>query len=178
MQASARLTLSLVAFGLIAPSCMFDSYSAKATERLTVKYVPATAIEVTSRNGRIEIIGGQRGEDIVVEASIVAGGRSQEEADDRLDGVKIHCRRDEQDRLIVKAEFPGERRNRDGVSYVIELPDADGAKLSTSNGSIKVPVRRDRRCSRRYQPHGLKRASCARPAPAWEVRQPRAALDG
>ncbi len=133
-----RLGLALLILPGITTSCILNRYTSKITETIPVQYVPAAPIHVTTRNGSIEIVGGSEGEDIVVRATITASGSSQGEADDRLDRIKIRCERDRNDRLVIRADFDGKPRGRDGVSYVIEVPDADGAHLRTSNGSVKV----------------------------------------
>jgi Toastrack DUF4097 len=133
-----RLALALAALPAVTASCNLNRFKARATETIPVQYVPATPIHVTTRNGSIEILGGAEGKDIIIKATITATGKSQQEADDRLDRVKVYADRDSKDRLIVRADFGDTPRGSDGVSYVITVPDADGARLRTSNGSVKV----------------------------------------
>jgi DUF4097 and DUF4098 domain-containing protein YvlB len=133
-----RLAPALLVVLATATSCITNRYTATTTETIPVKHISATPIHVTTRNGTIEIVGGAEGPDIVIRATIKMCGMNQAEADDRLDHVTIQCDRDDQERLIVRAVFADKRRSRDGVSYLIRVPDADGAVLLTSNGSVKV----------------------------------------
>lgn len=133
-----RVALALIALPAITASCNLYRFKARATETIPVAYVPATPIRVTTRNGSIQIVGGAAGKDIVIKATITATGKTQAQADARLDRVKILCDRDGDDRLIVRADFGDKPHGSDGVSYLITVPDADGAHLRTSNGSVKV----------------------------------------
>lgn len=133
------LMLSLAGALVLSPSCISNRYKARATERISVSYEPAGGIDVSTRNGSIDILGSGAGDEIQIEAKIVATGSSQEEADERLSQVKIRCDRDpNSSRLILRASFGDKPRGSDGVSYTVRLPDADGARLSTSNGRIRV----------------------------------------
>ncbi|MAE75472.1 MAG: hypothetical protein CMJ85_01230 [Planctomycetes bacterium] len=133
------LARALAVFMLLAGSCVFtDPHTATRHQTWRLGQVNDASVEVRSRNGSIKVLGEPSRQDVEVEAKLVAGGRSQEEADARQDEVEVHCARESDDRLLVYAVFPEKRRGRDGASFVIRLPSANGARLNTSNGSITV----------------------------------------
>lgn len=129
---------ALFAALLVASSCTWNRFKAQATESIPMAYVPAAPIDVQTRNGSIEVIGGHQAKEIQIEATITASGASQSEANSRLEEIKIRCTRDKSEKLLIRVEYPDTPRGSDGVSFVIRTPDADGAILRSSNGSLKV----------------------------------------
>ena len=134
---SQRQPLAIVTLLALLPACgLFSQYTAKILKTIKVPHVAGFAIDVQSRNGSIQVLGGSAGEEVEVLATIVAGGQTQAEAEDRLQQIVVRCTRDAENRLVIRAEYPDQPRSRDGVSYVVRIPTVDGARLHTSNGSV------------------------------------------
>ena len=127
--------LAAAVLSLLATSCTFQA-RAHAERVLEVDHVEGSALRVTSRNGSIEVRAGAPGPKVRIEARITATATTMTEARKRLDAVVVSCDRDADRALVVEARFPDEPRGGDGVSYVIEVPDATNAVLKTSNGRI------------------------------------------
>ncbi len=92
---------------------------------------------VDTRNGRIDVVAESR-DDVSIECTLVCGGHSQSEADERLAAATLSSEVDANGRLVVKPVFPGGPRNGDAASIWIRLPGAgvDGGDLKTSNGPV------------------------------------------
>lgn len=73
-----------------------------------------------------------------IEARITARGKTQQEADERLEQVRLHIARDADQRLVIEPLFPEPRKSGEGASIVIKVPDAVGVVVDTSNGSLYV----------------------------------------
>lgn len=106
------------------------------TREIVIPHVPDASIAVSSANGKIEIRKTDR-EDVKITA-LVRG-----EDEDRIDEIDIVVERAPEERgsgLSIKSVFGEESRLRrhDSVSYVIEIPDANGVTARTSNGSISI----------------------------------------
>ena len=76
----APLALCLATLAL--SSC--TGFRASTTRVETAKHVADSAVEITSRNGRIQLIASPSASEVTVHATLVAGGNTQIEADERL----------------------------------------------------------------------------------------------
>ncbi len=104
----------------------------RGTKSLAVPHQPGTAIEVATDNGSIEICQTDR-TDVEIHADFRA--TTQE----RLDAASIQAQRTEDGTLRITIDWPdGRRRNAEGCSFEIAVPDAVGVELSSSNGSLTV----------------------------------------
>lgn len=92
---------------------------------------------VDTRNGRIDVVAESR-DDVSIECTLVCGGRTQSDAEQRLAMATLLAEVDAEGRLVVKPVFPGGPRSGDGASIWIRVPTVgpDGADLKTSNGPI------------------------------------------
>lgn len=89
------------------------------------------SLEVLTRNGSVEVLGWEKD---VVEISGSKYARSQE----TLDRIEVDVNATEE-RVIVKAVFPGPARDGAGARFVIRAPSSARLTLvDTSNGSIRV----------------------------------------
>ena len=111
---------------------------AKTTVTQTVEHVPGSAIMIKSRNGRIEVVADPQRSDIAIEARFTCRGETQAEAQERLALTSLSVTRGQDQTLIITPVFPDEPRNGDGASISVRLPDASGATLNTSNGSVRA----------------------------------------
>lgn len=106
---------------------------ARVSEDFSYTYPLAEAgeIEVTSRNGTVEVLGWEQ-DRIEINGSKYAN--SQEE----LDAISINIEASE-NRLQAKAVFRGSSRGGKGARFVIRAPSSARVRLiDTSNGSIRV----------------------------------------
>ena len=102
------------------------------TITLTVPHVPDSALKVESQNGSISVTAGDR-DDVEVVAKLRM--RSLE----RLDATRITTSRDDSDRLAITVVWPeGGRKNNEGCSFTITLPNATGVTVKTTNGRIRI----------------------------------------
>ncbi len=101
------------------------------TVSLAIAHVPNQGIKVTTANGSIDV-GQQSRSDVELTAEIRAT------TPERLEQVTIQADRDEQGTLVVKTNWPDKRKSREGCSFTIALPDAQGVDLQSSNGSLTV----------------------------------------
>ncbi len=133
--------LSYTAFVLLVmlplAACSFSNgYRSQMTMNLTSDHVVGSAVEVRSRNGRIEVVAVPNRTDVAITAKIYARGATMAEAEERLAASTVLISRTSDGTLLVEPKFPEPVRGGDGASILIELPDANGATLRTSNGSV------------------------------------------
>ena len=119
-------------------ACSFSNswHRSQMTVNLTSEHVAGSAVDVRSRNGRIEVVAVPNRTDVAITATIYARGDSMAEAEQRLAASTLLVRRRDDGTLLIEPKFPDPVRGGDGASILIELPDANGATLRTSNGSV------------------------------------------
>ncbi len=133
--------LSYTAFVLLVivplAACSFSNgHRSQMTLNLTSDHVAGSAVEVRSRNGRIEVVAVPNRTDVAITAKIYTRGATMAEAEERLAASTVLISRTSDGTLLVEPKFPEPVRGGDGASILIELPDANGATLRTSNGSV------------------------------------------
>ena len=106
------------------------------TVHLNEDHVPGSAVEVRTKNGRIEVVAVPQRTDVSIEAEIFARGDTIDEAEERLAAITIEVTRRSDGTLVIEPNFPKPGRSGDGASIVVELPDASEVALKTSNGSV------------------------------------------
>ncbi|MHC4273549.1 MAG: DUF4097 family beta strand repeat-containing protein [Planctomycetota bacterium] len=120
-------------------ACSFRNgmdFKADTDLSVTAEHVSGSALYVDTKNGRIEVVAEPQRTDVSIEARLRCRGYTQEDADERLAATELSVSRDADQRLVIKPVFPGSRRGGDGASIVVRIPDAHGAHLDTSNGSV------------------------------------------
>ena len=130
----ARVMTMAVLAGALMPlaGCMNLTAGYEAKHTVTTQY-QAGGIDVLTKNGSIEVITGHGATQVEVEATVHA--TSQERADKIIASVT----RNESGLLVVRVNWPdGKPGMTEGASLVIHLPQADGAKCETDNGSITI----------------------------------------
>lgn len=122
--------------------CYWNSgsrFRADTTVTEHMEHVPGSALVVKTQNGHIEIVAAPEQGDVSIEAVIRCTGETQQEADERLAATTLSVTREADQALVVAPVFPAAHNGGgDGASIVIRLPDANGAELDTSNGSVTV----------------------------------------
>lgn len=102
------------------------------TVSMTVAHVADSAVQATSKNGSLSVKAAER-DDVEITAKLRM--RSLE----RLDATEIKVERDDSDRLVLEVVWPeGTRKNNEGCSFTITVPDANGVELETGNGRIEI----------------------------------------
>lgn len=99
---------------------------------LSVPHVASKPITIESANGSVSL-NKIPGDKVQVEATVRAY------SPDRLQATKIIIKRDPVGALALKVEWPNNRRvNSEGCDFNVGIPDTDGIKIVTSNGSIQL----------------------------------------
>ncbi len=111
-------------------------YRARTTFSTQVDHVVGAGLTVKTRNGGVEVVASPDATEVSVTARLTCGGDTQEEADARLAAATVSVTRAADRRLLIEPVFPGGPQRGDGASIVVELPDATGVHLDTSNGSV------------------------------------------
>ncbi|MEO1497786.1 MAG: DUF4097 family beta strand repeat-containing protein [Planctomycetota bacterium] len=135
MRTAGRLPGILAVVLALAGGCSFPLFD-RASERLgrtrAVEHVPGAGVRVELENGSILVEAEDR-EDVEIVASL------QSHSIERLRATAVTSERDEAGTLLVEVRWPGQGRQSHERCHVrIALPDADGVKLTTRNGSVNV----------------------------------------
>lgn len=115
---------------------LFHMNRASLKKSFTVLHVPESSLSVSSRNGSIDVIADPDLDVVVIDATFTCGGSTMFEAEERVSNATLIIERNTSRTLTIRPEFPGGRRNGDAARIVVHLPDADGVKISTSNGRV------------------------------------------
>lgn len=128
-----RVTLSACALAAAsALSACVGSPRFTDERSLTVDHRPASPLVAESANGSVIVLAQPCGS-----AEITATLRSDDR--DRLNLARLSAERDADGTLRVSVVWPdGERRSKEGASFRITLPDAEGVRVRTSNGSVRI----------------------------------------
>ncbi len=113
--------------------------SVKETRVMTVPAVAGKPISVKSKNGGVSIKATERA-DVQITAKLQAKDQA------RLATVKVSAERQSDGTLVVKPVWPEgddpsfwkKMMQGDGCSFEIEVPDAVGVSIDTSNGGINI----------------------------------------
>ncbi len=118
-------------------ACSFSNWHrSQMTMNLNSDHVAGSAVEVRTRNGRIEVVATPNRTDVAIEAKLYARGNTMAEAEQRLAQTTLQVSRTADGTLLVEPKFPEPVRGGDGANIYIEVPDAHNATLHTSNGSV------------------------------------------
>lgn len=110
----------------------FDAGSSKETRTILLDHVSGKAVSVKSANGSVTI---KKSAD----SNVTITARVRAQSDARLKSTEILTTRGDNGTLDIRVKWPDERRkNNEGVSFEIALPDANGITVETSNGSIAL----------------------------------------
>jgi len=127
---------AVVTVSLLQGCVLFDMHRASEDRRLTVTHVEGSGLQVTSRNGSIEVVADDSVDEVIVDVHLTCGGSSAAQAKERLQAAIVVIERDTSRMLTIRPEFPGGPQNNDGANITVRLPGAVGASLSTSNGRV------------------------------------------
>lgn len=118
----------------VLPACSIfvgsESEKVRETRHSSVNHVSGAGLRVKNSNGSIRAVQAHRA-DVGIVARLCC--RTQE----RLDATRIVAER-EGDLLSVYVEWAdGRRRNGEGCSFEVQLPEAVGVELRSSNGALE-----------------------------------------
>lgn len=121
----------VAAIGVLA-GCGITQPLFEGDQTVQVEHVPGSTVEARTINGSVEIETVAR-DDVRIDAHIRA--RTAE----RLDAVLVLAERTPDGTLSIHAQWPdGRRLNNEGCRFTIQLPDAAGVTVHTSNGRITI----------------------------------------
>ncbi|MDP6986479.1 MAG: hypothetical protein QGG74_00410 [Phycisphaerales bacterium] len=126
----------LLAVGLI--GCDFGpKFTAKAT-RTTTKDSTTAKIDAKTTTGSIDVSGGSTRTNTTIIAELTCGGKTQQEADERLAKSTLDATTEPDGTILIRVSFPAPRQNGDSVAVQATVPNLTGAMLRTNTGSISV----------------------------------------
>lgn len=133
--------LALVSTAMMLAGCGGSTIRASGERTLVADWRDGAALDVRSRNGGLAVERTGQDASVLIEAEITCGGRTMDEADDRLAEATITAEWADAGRLLVEPSFPGGRRNGDAASMTITIPAGAAmseVRLRSSNGSLRL----------------------------------------
>ncbi len=122
---------------LTSGGCATDSFSAKRSVVRAVAHVEDSFLEVSSRNGAVDVSVDPTLAEVEIVAEFRASGATQEEADARLMTMVIQIER-VNGRLLILPKVDGNWHPNDGCNFTIRLPQTDGVSVNTRNGRVTL----------------------------------------
>jgi len=102
------------------------------TRTSNAPHVEGETIQVVAVNGSVAVSQSDR-DDVQIVARLKAVSA------ERLEAAKVVAERDDSGALSMSVDWPqGKRRNREGCSFEVLIPDAKGVTLRSSNGKIDL----------------------------------------
>jgi DUF4097 and DUF4098 domain-containing protein YvlB len=133
LKSAVALWLPVTLIALTSCSIHVNSARFKETRTVNVAHVAGSAVQVLADNGGIEIGTGDR-QDVEIVADLRATTA------ERLAETRVVAERDTSSgRLNIQVQWPeGRKRNNEGCSFKITVPEANGVEARTSNGGVHV----------------------------------------
>jgi DUF4097 and DUF4098 domain-containing protein YvlB len=119
---------------LVAGGCGYNGWEEPHydTRTMLVPHVSGSALSLATSNGSIEALATDRA-DVSIEVVLKSPDL------ERLDLAQVHANRMGDGSLSIWVEWPGEKRkNNEGASISVNLPDAPDIRARSSNGSITI----------------------------------------
>lgn len=126
----------ILGFLVLLQGCSSHFKSKPISVSQTIEYVADAPLVVKTRNGRVEISADPSMTGISIEAKIACGGKSQEEADERIALASVVAIRNPDQTLLITPDFPGGYQNGDRASIFITVPSSSSVEIYTSNGRV------------------------------------------
>lgn len=123
----------------VSSSCTIADYEARRTVERQEAAAGIGAIDCTSHNGSIEIVGVPDAAGISIRAELLARGQSPEEADAHVRQLDLAIER-KGDRLVVTGVKPAGMPGYASPSFAfaLQVPQALAVALTTHNGDVRV----------------------------------------
>jgi len=113
-----------------------SAIKASQTQTVVASHVDHAPLLVDNRNGAVSVTADAAATSVHVTAEITCTGLTFAEAQERLGATILSVERAADQTLVVKPVFAGGARGNDSASITITIPNARGAMITTSNGSI------------------------------------------
>lgn len=113
------------------------SFATGKVER-SVDLAADASLVITDVNADFEIVAEPEREDVFIHGTLIAGGKSQEQADQRLEESRLLVERDTYGGVHITTEFPKPRTGYDAAKIVVHVPAVSQIKVTVVNGKIKV----------------------------------------
>lgn len=132
---SRLLLVGVMAWAIVLGGCTVTPGMAPLLEREVgqeLAWQPGSAVHVQTGNGGIEVVRGEPGSATArIEATLFS------ESQERLDAATLSARFTDEGAFDVRVEWPdGRAESREGARMLVIVPDADGLRLTTTNGVI------------------------------------------
>lgn len=130
--ATLGVLVGLVAGVTQVAACQLSSSRIEEERTSSIAHVSRAAIDVKTENGAIKI-------HTAPQAVVTIKAKVWAESKERVDATRVFAERRDDNTLVVYVEWAeGKRRGSEGCEFDITLPDATGAKATTSNGAIEL----------------------------------------
>ena len=98
-------------------ACSFSNWHrSQMTMNLNSDHVDGSAVEVRTRNGRIEVVAVPSRTDVAIQAKLYARGDTMAQAEERLAATTLQVSRTDDGTLLIEPKFPEPGRGGDGAS--------------------------------------------------------------
>ncbi len=122
----------ILAGGFMLAGCGVMGQKYHHTKSMMIDHIAGAALSIESQNGSITAIAHERSN-----VSVIVDLYGHDEG--RLEEASVHWERGADQTLSLWVQWPGDRRRSgEGASWDVELPDATGAQIKSSNGSITI----------------------------------------
>tara|TARA_R110002072_G_scaffold42064_12_gene118155 strand:+ start:107093 stop:108037 length:945 start_codon:yes stop_codon:yes gene_type:complete len=101
------------------------------TSTQSIQHIAGSALSVETGNGSVSVEAADRA-DVGIEVDLYGHDQA------RLQLAIVHAQRTDDGSLSIWVEWPGERRNGEGASIEIDIPEVDGLDVASSNGAITI----------------------------------------
>jgi len=131
--------IAVLGTAFLQTGCSFYSgHTAKAQLQQTAEHIVDSALMIDTRNGKVDVAADGVLTQVEIDATLVCGGDTQQEADQRIKSANFSVERDTNRTLVIKPSFPQPGHPSDGASFIVRLPGARNVTIKSSNGSVKV----------------------------------------
>ena len=131
--------IAVLGTAFLQTGCSFYSgHTAKAQLQQTAEHIVDSALMIDTRNGKVDVASDAVLTQVEIDATLVCGGDTQQEADQRIKSANFSVERDTNRTLVIKPSFPQPGHSSDGASFIVRLPGARNVTIKSSNGSVKV----------------------------------------
>jgi hypothetical protein len=118
---------------------VLNAKTASEERRLTAAHVPKSALEVHTGVGAVEIVADSSLKDVQIIAKVTASGRTDDEAQARLEKIVVKADRRPDNVLEITAR-PAEDGQplHGGCAFAIRVPDAAGITVQVGTGTVTL----------------------------------------
>jgi len=115
---------------------MNANHRAETTVTMTAAHVDDAPLRIVISSGSIEVRLDETLTEVRIEARLLCGGSSEEQAVARLKDAAVTIVREDDATLVIRPVFPEPSRSHDAAHLTVHLPSIAKADLRASNGSI------------------------------------------